>query len=113
MAATKFGRPTPLLAAGAVLAFALASAWLVPRGPVTTVEALATMAAALVVGLVVGVATGSRASLVLAPAATRPSWTVSRRWDHRLTTSPSARAPTSSGPSAPSTRTPSSTAAAR
>jgi pimeloyl-ACP methyl ester carboxylesterase len=69
MATTMIARPAPLFAAGAVLAFALASAWLVPRGPVTTSEALATMAIALIVGLVAGAATGSRWALVLAPAA--------------------------------------------
>lgn len=69
MATTLMERPVPLLAAGLVLAFALASAWLTPRGPVTTTEALATMAVALVVGLVVGAATGSRWALLLAPAA--------------------------------------------
>jgi pimeloyl-ACP methyl ester carboxylesterase len=62
-------RPALLAAAGFVLAFALASAWLMPRGPVTTTEALVTMAVALVVGLVVGAATGSRWALLLAPAA--------------------------------------------
>ena len=64
-----FERPALFVAAGVVLAFALASAWLVPRGPVTTTEALVTMAVALVVGLVVGAATGSRWMLLLAPVA--------------------------------------------
>ena len=62
-------RLAAFVAAGAVLAFALASAWLMPRGPVTAPEALATMAAALAVGLVAGAATGSRWALVLVPAA--------------------------------------------
>jgi pimeloyl-ACP methyl ester carboxylesterase len=69
MATTPFARPAPLAAAAVVLAFALASAWLTPRGPVTTTQALATMAVALTVGLVVGAATGSRWALLLAPLA--------------------------------------------
>ncbi len=69
MAMNLFGRPALLVAAGLVLAFALGSAWLTPRGPVTTTHALATMAVALAVGLVVGAATGSRWALLLAPAA--------------------------------------------
>jgi pimeloyl-ACP methyl ester carboxylesterase len=69
MAMTPFERPTLLIAAAVVLVFALASAWLAPRGPVTTPEALVTVAVALVVGLVVGAATGSRWALLLAPAA--------------------------------------------
>ena len=69
MATNLFGRSVPLAAVGLVLAFALASAWLTPRGPVTTTQALATMAVALAVGLVVGAATGSRWALLLAPAA--------------------------------------------
>ena len=69
MATSWFDRPPLLVAAGVVLAFALASAWLTPRGPVTTSQALATMAVALAVGLLVGAATGSRLALVLAPVA--------------------------------------------
>ena len=69
MATSWFGRPPLLVAAGVVLAFALGSAWLTPRGPVTTTQALATMAVALAVGLVVGAATGSRWALLLAPVA--------------------------------------------
>jgi proline iminopeptidase len=55
------------VAAAAVVTFALVSAVLTPRGPVTAAEALMTMAAAVVVGLVAAAATGSRAVLVLAP----------------------------------------------
>ncbi len=69
MMTTWIGRPALWLAAAAVLVFALAGAWLTPRGPVTSTEALVTMAVALVVGLVVGAATGSRWALLFAPAA--------------------------------------------
>jgi proline iminopeptidase len=44
----------------AVAAFALTSGWVMPRGPVTSAQALATMAISLAVGAVVGAATGSR-----------------------------------------------------
>lgn len=53
-----------LLAAG----FGLVSAWLTPRGPITTEEALATMAVALLLGLVVGFVTRSRWAMVVVPA---------------------------------------------
>ena len=45
----------------------LLSAWLTPRGPLTTSEALASMAAAFAVGGAVGLITRSRWSLLLAP----------------------------------------------
>lgn len=48
-------------------AFALLSAWLTPRGPVTTGEALTSMALALSVGVGAGLITGSRWSLLVAP----------------------------------------------
>jgi pimeloyl-ACP methyl ester carboxylesterase len=51
------------LAAGA----GLIAAWLTPRGPVTTSQALASMAAALVLGLVSGLLMGSRWSVLVAP----------------------------------------------
>jgi proline iminopeptidase len=61
-------RPLALaLVTAAVLAFALASAYVTPRGPVTSYQALATIAAALVVGLIVTAVTGGRWGLVLAP----------------------------------------------
>jgi pimeloyl-ACP methyl ester carboxylesterase len=47
---------------------ALLSAWLTPRGPVTTVEALTSMVAALCVGVVAGVALGNRWSIIVTPA---------------------------------------------
>jgi hypothetical protein len=50
-----------------VTVFVLLNAWWTPRGPVTTSEALITMAAALCVGLGAGLATGNRWSLLLAP----------------------------------------------
>lgn len=57
------------LAAAAILAaiFALLSAWLTPRGPITTSEALTSMAAALVVGVGAGLMMGNRWSLLVAP----------------------------------------------
>src|SRR5690606_7776023 len=58
------------LAVAATLAAAagLIGAWLTPRGPITTGEALASMAAALVIGILAGLAMGSRWSLLVAPA---------------------------------------------
>ena len=44
------------------------SAWLTPRGPITTAEALTSMAAALVIGMVAGLVTGSRWSVLVTPA---------------------------------------------
>ena len=55
------------VAAGVAAMFALLSAWLTPRGPITTSEALATVIAALVVGVLCGLFTGSRWSLLFAP----------------------------------------------
>ena len=46
----------------------LISAWLTPRGPVTTPQALALMAAALVIGVVAGLVMGSRWSMLVTPA---------------------------------------------
>jgi pimeloyl-ACP methyl ester carboxylesterase len=45
----------------------LVSAWLTPRSPMTMTETLATMAAALVVGLIAGLVMGNRWSLVVTP----------------------------------------------
>ena len=69
MSTTLIERTPLILPAAAVLVFALACAWLTPRGPITTTQALVTMAAALLVGLVVGSTTGSRWALLLAPVA--------------------------------------------
>lgn len=55
---------TVVLVAGA----GLVSAWLTPRGPITTTQALASMAAALGVGLLAGLVMGSRWSVLVAPA---------------------------------------------
>jgi pimeloyl-ACP methyl ester carboxylesterase len=52
------------IAAGA----ALVSTWLTPRGPVTTIEALASLVAAIAVGVLAGAVLGSRWSLLLTPA---------------------------------------------
>jgi proline iminopeptidase len=52
------------LAAGA----GLVSALLTPRGPVTTPQALVSMAAALIIGVVAGLVTGSRWSMLVTPA---------------------------------------------
>jgi pimeloyl-ACP methyl ester carboxylesterase len=51
------------LAAG----FALLSAWLTPRGPITTSEALISMGAALAIGVGAGLVLASRWSILLAP----------------------------------------------
>jgi len=48
--------------------FGLISAWLTPRGPVTTAQVLTSMAAALVIGLVAGLVMGSRWSMLITPA---------------------------------------------
>ena len=45
------------------------AAWLTPRGPATTTEALWWMAGAMVLGVLVGLVLGSRWSMVLAPIA--------------------------------------------
>ncbi len=56
---------------GAVLAIVagagLLSAWLMPRGPITTTQALASMVVGLLIGGVAGLILGSRWSLVVAP----------------------------------------------
>jgi proline iminopeptidase len=54
-----------LLAAG----FGLVSAWVTPRGPITTTEALTAMAVALVVGIGAGLVMGNRWSMLTAPVA--------------------------------------------
>jgi len=51
------------LAAG----FALISAWLTPRGPITTSEALISIGAALAIGIAAGLAMGSRWSILITP----------------------------------------------
>jgi len=56
------------VAAVVMIAFALVSAWLTPRGPITSMEALVSMGTALIAGVVVGVMTGSRLSMVVTPA---------------------------------------------
>ncbi len=58
-----------ILAIASVLAFALGSAYLTPRGPVTTPHAFVTMLVALAVGLIIGAATGRRWAVFLAPVA--------------------------------------------
>ncbi len=50
------------------VSFALVSAWLTPRGPVTTAQALVSMAAALLVGIFAGLVTGNRWSKLVTPA---------------------------------------------
>lgn len=61
---------TGLAAAAALVALAgLAVAWLTPRGPITAADALMWMGLALVAGLVGGLVTGSRWSLLVAPLA--------------------------------------------
>lgn len=62
-------RPRPTLVTAALLAAGsgLASGLLMPRGPVTTSQALLVMAAGLAVGLAAGRLTGSRWAMVWAP----------------------------------------------
>lgn len=55
------------LVAALAIAFGLASAWWTPRGPITTDEALISMAVALIVGAAAGLITGSRWSMLVAP----------------------------------------------
>ncbi len=56
------------LAAGVTACAGLLSAWMTPRGPITTPHALISMAAALLVGLGGGLVTRSRWSILLVPA---------------------------------------------
>jgi proline iminopeptidase len=55
------------IATSLAVAAALLSAWLTPRGPITTLEALVSMAAGLAVGLAAGVVLGSRWSVLVTP----------------------------------------------
>jgi len=57
----------PAVAVGVATGAGLISAWLTPRGPVTTAQALASMAAALVIGVAAGLVMGSRWSLLVTP----------------------------------------------
>lgn len=54
-------------AAGLAAGAGLVSAWLTPRGPATTTQALATMAAALLIGVLAGLIMGNRWSLLVTP----------------------------------------------
>lgn len=56
------------IAAGVAAVAALLSAWLTPRGPVTTAQALISMAAALLIGTIGGLVMRSRWSILLVPA---------------------------------------------
>jgi len=57
-----------LLAAIALtVGFALISAWLTPRGPITTTEALISIGAALAIGIVAGLVLGNRWSILVTP----------------------------------------------
>lgn len=56
-----------MVAVGFTTVFALVAAWLTPRGPVTTTEAVLTIVAGIVVGLGAGIATSSRWSMLVAP----------------------------------------------
>ena len=57
------------VAAGLAAGAGLISAWLTPRGPVTTTQALTSMAAALFVGMATGLVMGSHWSMLVTPAA--------------------------------------------
>lgn len=61
--------PSLLVAAAIAAVFGLASGWLTPRGPTTSLEALLTMAGGAIVGFAAGAFRRSRWSLLLAPAA--------------------------------------------
>jgi pimeloyl-ACP methyl ester carboxylesterase len=54
---------------GIAIIAGLLSAWWTPRGPITILEALVSMAAALVVGVVAGLLMGSRWAILVAPTA--------------------------------------------
>ena len=56
----------PAVAVALVAAYAVVSAWLTPRGPATTTEALAAMVTALLVGVAVGLVTGRRWFVLMA-----------------------------------------------
>lgn len=49
--------------------FGLLSAWLTPRGPITTTQALVSMAVAVIAGIAAGLAWGSRWSMLVSPVA--------------------------------------------
>ena len=56
------------IAVGIAAGAGLISAWLTPRGPITTPQALTSMAAALVIGMLAGLVMGSRWSMLVTPA---------------------------------------------
>ncbi|MGB2909936.1 MAG: hypothetical protein WBB55_05090 [Anaerolineales bacterium] len=57
----------------------LISAWLTPRGPLTTSQALASMALALVIGVVAGLMMGSRWSMLVTPIVFAITFELARR----------------------------------
>jgi proline iminopeptidase len=59
--------------------FGFVSAWLTPRGPVTTTEALAAMASALLIGLACGMVSGSRWSMLYVPAVFMVAFEIGRQ----------------------------------
>ncbi len=59
-------------------AFGLISGWLTPRGPVTTFHALASIVAALMVGVAAGLAMGSRWSMAVTPLVFAGSFELAR-----------------------------------
>ena len=56
-----------LAVCGLAVVAGLFGAWLTPRGPITTTQAVVSMAAALIVGIAAGFVMGSRWSILLAP----------------------------------------------
>ena len=66
------------IAAGIAAGAALIAAWLTPRGPITTAQALGSMSGAVAVGVAAGFVTGSRWSIVLAPVAFMAVYEVAR-----------------------------------
>lgn len=67
-----------LIGAAIVAAAGVAAGWLLPRGPITTVEALGTIGVALLVGVAVGAVSGSRWALLGAPVAAATGFELAR-----------------------------------
>ena len=76
-----YGHPAPetLAAAATVLSAAVVAGWWLPRGPLTTVDAVVTPVAAVVVGLLAGWLTGSRWKLLGAPLTFALAFEMARR----------------------------------
>ncbi len=66
-------------ATGVALAAGLVAAWLTPRGPATTTEALGWIVGTILVGLVAGWLSGTRWSMLLGPIAFTVAFEVGRQ----------------------------------